>query len=92
MTETLAPVMGWISMNASSQLLHLPLRCFNSFFTALLDCGASHNFISENLVNQIGAVTPIKVNPMPIWLNDQSIMTSDHSFTFPIRVYPILYL
>ena len=50
-TETLAPVMGWISTNASSKLLHLPLRCFDSSFTALLDCGASHNFISEDLVN-----------------------------------------
>ena len=48
-TETLAPVMGWISTNALSKLLHLPLRCLS--FTALLDCGASHNFISEELVN-----------------------------------------
>ena len=50
-TETLAPVIGWISMTALSKLLHLPLRYFDSLFTALLDCGASHNFISEELVN-----------------------------------------
>ena len=30
-TETLAPVMGWINTNALSKLLHLPLRCFDSF-------------------------------------------------------------
>ena len=87
-TETLAPAMGWISTNASSNLLHLPLRCFDSSFTALLDCGASHNFISEDLVNQIGTVTPTKVDPMPIWLADQSVMTSDHSVTLPIRFTP----
>ena len=80
--------MGWISTNASSKLLHLPLRCFNSLFTALLDCGASHNFISEDLVCQISMVTPAKVNPMPIWLADQSVMTSDHSVTLPIRFTP----
>ena len=84
-TETLAPVMGWISTNALSKLLHLPLRCFSPFFTALLDCGASHNFISEDLVHQIGTVTPMKVNSMPIRLADQSIVTSDHSVTLPIR-------
>ena len=83
-TEILAPVMGWISTKALSKLLHLPLRYFASFFTALLDCGASHNFISEGLVNQIGTVTPTKVEPMPIWLADQSVMTSDHSVTLPI--------
>ena len=87
-TETLAPVMGWSSMNTSSKLLHLPLRCFNSLFTALLDCGASLNFISEDLVNQISMVTPTKVNPMPIWLTDQSVMTLDHSITLPIRFNP----
>ena len=84
-TETLAPVMGWINTNASSKLLHLPLRCFDSSFTALLDCRASHNFISEDLVNQIGTVTPTKVNPMPVRLADQSVMTSDYSVTLPIR-------
>ena len=68
--ETLAPVMGWINTNASSKLLHLPLRCFDSLFTALLDCGASHNYISEELVNQIGTVTPVKVAPMPVRLAD----------------------
>ena len=88
MTEILAPAMGWISTNASSNLLHLPLRCFDSSFTALLDCGASHNFISEDLVNQIGTVTPTKVDLMPIWLADQSVMTSDHSVTLPIRFTP----
>ena len=69
-TETLEPAMGWISTNASSKLLHLPLRCFDSLFTALLDCGASHNFISKDLVNQIGNATPIKVDPMPVRLAD----------------------
>ena len=88
MTETLAPMMGWISTNASSKLLHLPLKCFDSFFTALLDCEASHNFISEDLVNQIGNVTPTKVDPMPIWLSDQSVMISDHSVTLSIRFTP----
>ena len=77
--------MGSISINASSKLLHLPLRCFDSFFTALLDCGASHNFISEDLGNQIGTVTPTKVDPMPIWLAAQSVITLDHSVTLPIR-------
>ena len=67
---------------------HLPLRCFNSLFTVFLDCGASHNFISEDLVNQIGMVTPTKVNPMPNWLADQSVMTLDHSITLPIRFTP----
>ena len=85
MTETLVPVMGWISMNASLKLLHLPLRCFNSLFTALLDCRASHNYIPEDLVNQIDMITPTKVNPMPIWLADQSVMTLDHFFILPIR-------
>ena len=88
MTETLAPAMGWISTNASSNLLHLPLRCFNSFFTAFLDFGASHNFISEDLVNQIGTVTPTKVDPMPIRLANQSVMTLDHSVTLSIRFTP----
>ena len=69
-TETLAPAIGWISTNALSNLLHLPLRYCNSSFAALLDCGASHNFISEDLVNQIGNVTPTKVDPMPIQLAD----------------------
>ena len=84
-TETLAPVMGWISTSALSNLLYLPLRCFDSSFTALLDCGASHNFISEDLVKQIGTVTPTKVDPMPILLADQSIMILDHSVTLSIR-------
>ena len=70
MTETLALVMGWISTNTSSKLLHLPLRCLNSLFSALSDCGDSHNFISEELVNQIGTVTPVKVDPTPVWLAD----------------------
>ena len=87
-TETLAPVMGWISTNASSKLLHLLLRYFNSLFTTLLDCGASHNFISEDLVNRIGTVTPTKVNPMSIRLGDQSIMILDHFVTLPIRFTP----
>ena len=69
-TETLTPVIGWISTTALSKLLHLPLRCFNSLFTALLDCGASHDFISEDLVNRISTVTPTKVNPMPVQLAD----------------------
>ena len=84
-TEILAPMIGWITTNASSKLLPLPLRCFNSSFTALLDCGASHDFISEDLVNQIGIKTPTKVEPMPIHLADQSIMTSDYSVSLPIR-------
>ena len=50
-TETLAPVIGWISMTASLKLLHLPLRYFYSLFIALLDYKASHNLISEDLVN-----------------------------------------
>ena len=70
MAEALALEMGWISTNALSNLLHLPLRCFDSSFTALVDCGASHNFISQNLVNQLSTVTPTKVDPMPIWLAD----------------------
>ena len=49
--ETLAPMMGWISTNILLKLLHLPLGCFDSLFTAFLDCGASHSFISEDLVN-----------------------------------------
>ena len=85
MTETSALVMGWINTNASSNLLHLPLRYVDSFFTALLDCGAFHNFITEDLVNQIGTVTPTKVDPMPIWLVNQSVVTLDHSVTLPIR-------
>ena len=84
-TETLAPEMGWISTNTSSKLLDLPLRCFNSLFIALLNCGASHNFISEDLVNQISTVTPTKVNSMPIRLIDQSVMILNHSVTLPIR-------
>ena len=84
-TETLAPVMGWISTNALSKLLHLPLRCYDSSFTVLLDCRASHNLISEDLVNQIGIVTPTKVDPMPIPLADQYVMALDHSVTLPIR-------
>ena len=84
-TETLAPVMVWISINASSKLLHLPLRCFDSSFTALLDCGASYNSISEDLINRISTVNPTKVDSMPIWLADQSVMTSDHSVTLTIR-------
>ena len=63
--ETLVPVMEWTSTNASSKLLHLPLRCFDPLFTALLDCGDSHNFISKDLVNQISTITPTRVNPMP---------------------------
>ena len=70
MTEVLAPVIGWISTTASSKLLHLPLKCFNNLFTALLDYGATYSFISEDLVNQIGNVTPTKVNPMPVQLVD----------------------
>ena len=80
--------MGWITTNASSKLLHLPLRCFDSFFTALLDCGASHNFISEDLVNQIGTVTPTKVEPMLVRLADQSVIISDYSVSLPIRFTP----
>ena len=71
-----------------SNLLHLPLRCFDSTFTAFLDCGASHNFISEDLVNQIGTVTPKKVDLMPIWLADQSVVILDHSVTLSIRFTP----
>ena len=85
MTETLAPVIGWIGITALSKLLHLPLRYFDSFFTALLDCGASHNFNSKDLVNQIGNITPTKVNPIPVWLADQSIITPDYSAILPIR-------
>ena len=88
MTEPLAPVMGWFSTSALSNLLYLPLRCSDSSFTALLDCEASHNFISEDLVKRIGTVTPTKVDPMPIWLADQSIMTLDHSVTLSIRFTP----
>ena len=69
-TETLAPVMGWITTNALSKLLHLPLKCFDSLFTTLLDSAASHNSISEGLVNQMGTGTPTKVEPMPVWLAD----------------------
>ena len=87
-TEILARVMGWISTNASSKLLYLPLRCFYSSFTALVDCAASHNFISEDLVNQIGTVTPTIVKPMPVQQADQSIMTSDYFVTLPIRFTP----
>ena len=79
--ERLAPpTMGWISTNALSKLLHLPLRCFDSLFTVLLDCRASYNFIYRDLVNRISNVTPTKVNLVPIWLADHSVMTSDHSF------------
>ena len=85
MTETLAPAMGWISTNTSLKLLHLPSKCFDKSFTALLDFGASHSFISEDLVNQIGNVSPTKVDPMPIRLADQSVVTSDHSVTLSIR-------
>ena len=70
MTEILAPVMGGINTNALFKLLHLLLRCFICFFTAMLDFGASHNSISEELSNQIGIVTPMKVDPMPVWLAD----------------------
>ena len=87
-TETLASVMEWISTNALSKLLHLHLRCFDSSFTALLVCRASHNFISEDLVKKIGTVTPMKVDPMPIWLADHSVMTLDHSVTLPTRFTP----
>ena len=72
-------------MTASSKLLHLPLRCFYSLFTVLLDCAASHNFISEGSVNRIGTVTSVKVAPMPVRLADQSVMTSDHSVTLPVK-------
>ena len=54
----------------------------------LLDCGASNNFISEDLVNRIGNVTPTKVNPMPVQLADQSVITLDFSVTLPIRLTP----
>ena len=77
--------MGWINTNASSKLLHLPLRCFNSSFTALLDFRASHNFISEELINRIGIVTAVKVAPMLVQLADQSVMILDYSDTLPIR-------
>ena len=87
-TETLAPVIGWININASSKLLYLPLRCFNSLFTAFLDCVASHNLISEELVNRIGIVTPMKVDPMPVWVADQSVIKSDQSVSLPIRFTP----
>ena len=33
-------------------------------------------------------VTPTKVNPMPIQLADQSVMTLEHSITLPIRFTP----
>ena len=88
MTEILAPVIGWISTTASSKLLHLPLRYFDSLFTALLDCGAFNNFISEELVNRIGTVTPVKVVPMLVQLAEQSVMTSDYSITLPITITP----
>ena len=84
-TETLAPTMVWITTNVSSKSLHLLLRCFDSSFTAFLDCGTSYNFIAEELVNWIGTATPMKVDPMPIRLSDQSVMISDHSVTLPIR-------
>ena len=87
-TDSSAPAMGWISTNASSNLLHLPLRCSDSSFTALLDCGASYNFNSEDLVSQIGTVTPTKVDSILIWLADQSVMKLDHSVTLPIRFTP----
>ena len=61
------------------------MKSFDSFFTTILDFEASHNFISEDLVKQIGNVTPKKVDPIPIWLSDQSVITSDHSVTLPIR-------
>ena len=89
MTEPISvPVIGWISTNASSNLLHLPLRCFDSSFTAFLDCRVSYNFISKNLVYRISTVNPIKVNPMPIWLADHSVMALDHSVTLPIGCTP----
>ena len=69
-TETLAPEMGWITTNTLSKSLHLPLKCFDSLFTVLLDCGASHSIISEDLVNQIGIVTQKKMNPMLVRLAD----------------------
>ena len=87
-TETLAPVMGWTNTNALSKLIHLPVRCFNSSFTALLDCGACYNFISEELVNQIGTVTPMKIALMPVWLADQFVMILDYSVSLPIRFTP----
>ena len=37
------------------------------------------------MVNQIGVITPMKVNPMPVQLADQFIMTLDYSVTLPIR-------
>ena len=76
--------MGWINTNASSRSLHLPVRCFNVLFTALLDCRAYHNFISEDLVNWIGNIAPTKVNPMPFQLANQSVMTLDYSIALPI--------
>ena len=82
-TETLE--MGWISTNALSKLLHLPLKCFDSSFTIFLDCRASHNFISEDLLNRIGNITPTKVDSMTVWLADQLVMTSDHAVTLSIR-------
>lgn len=68
--------------------MHLPVRCFDSSFTALLDCGASHNFVSEDLVNRIGVVSPTKVASMPIRLADQTVLTSDHAITLPIKFTP----
>ena len=64
------------------------MRSFNSSFTALLDCGASYNFISKESVKQIGIVTPTKVNPMPVRLADQSVITLDYSVTLPMRFTP----
>ena len=54
----------------------------------MLDYRASYNFIFEDLVNQIGTVTPTKVDPMPVWLADQSVITSDHSVSVPIEFTP----
>ena len=88
MIGSLAPVMGWINTNALPKNTSLPLRYFDSLFIALLDCGASHNFISKELVNQIGNITPTKMDPMPVQLADKSVMTLDHSVTLPIRFAP----
>lgn len=62
-------------MFQATRLLEVPVDLLGQRIVALIDCGATHNFISEDLVANLG-LDAIECKPLRVTLADQSVAIS----------------